>query len=210
MRWLGKSQSGKYPYEGSICHKSKCYHWSLGRSSLGTNRSEILGAEFWQAKCGFCGPESMLLSWVWAIHTLPPNLGLAYKTLENPSLEEDEGFFSCTEDLIFMERVQLLSMRSTGALSPEDKSHVPHQPPCASSHCPPCSAPAKPTHPQAPQSPSEGEPELSASWAAVHLLCGQMPWKRQAVTHTFREPFWKSITHPLKARALVGVLHSLC
>lgn len=92
----------------------------------------VLTGEVW-----IFGLEGVLLSWVWAVHT-HPNLGLTYKTLENPSLEEKKEVFSCTENLIFMERGQLLCMRSTGALSHEAKSHVPNQPPCASSHYPSC------------------------------------------------------------------------
>lgn len=208
MRWLGKIQSGKYPYEGSICHKSKCYHWSLGRSSLGTNRSEILGAEFWQAKCGFCGPESTLLSWVWAIHT-PPNHGLAYKTLENPSLEEEEGFFSCTEDLIFVERGQLLYMRSQEHFLPKIRamSHIsrlvpaPIAPPALLRRSPPIHKPLKPVGGRA---RAFCQPGSSSSAMRTNAS------KTSGCDPHFSGTVLEIITHPLKARAIVGVLHSLC
>jgi len=70
--------------------------------------------------------------------SLPPNLGLAYETLENPSLEEKEKSFCAQRFLIFTERGQLLCMRCTGTLSHEAKSRVPNQPPCPSSRCPFC------------------------------------------------------------------------
>lgn len=57
MRWLGKSQPGKHPCEGSICHKSKCYHCSLGRASPGTNSREMLkfGGQRWMCSLGRAG-----------------------------------------------------------------------------------------------------------------------------------------------------------
>lgn len=131
MGKLGKSQPGKYPYEGSICHKSKCYHWSLGGSSLGTHRRETLRAETGQAKCGFCALQSVFLSWFWAIHAPQPQASIWNPW--NSKSGEEGGFFSCAEKLIFMARGSC-----TGALSHKAQSHIPNEPPGAGSCCPSC------------------------------------------------------------------------
>lgn len=120
----------------------------------------------------------------------PPNLGLAQGTLEKSKFGgEGGGFFSRTENLIFMARGQLLCMRFAGARPHADKSHVPHQPPRAGSRRPSCrwlcSGKAHP--PQPPPARRREEPELCANRAGVHLLRGEVSRKHQAATHTFRK-----------------------